>query len=143
MTLREKADLFNEQWHSMNTFYDEYAKSVGFTSSSLNIFCTIHNIENCTQKIICEQTYLPKQTVNNVITSFLKQDYIYMLEFADDRRIKTIHLTEKGQKLADEILSVVSTAEEKSMEQFTEEEAELFLNLHKRYVESCAKYMPR
>lgn len=143
MTLREKADRYNEQWHVLNTSYDEYAKSIGFTSSSLNVLCTIYNIENCTQKMICEETYLPKQTVNNVITSFLKQKYIYMVEFPEDRRIKTIHFTEKGKELADEILTTVSRAEEKSMEQFTEEEAELFLDLQKRYVECCGKNMPR
>lgn len=143
ITLREKANIFNEQWHSLNTFYDEYAKSVGFTSSSLNIFSVINKKENCTQKQICEETYLPKQTVNNVITGFLKHEYIYLVELPEDRRIKTIHFTEKGRKLAHEILTAVSRAEEKSMEQFTEEEAEQFLKLQNRYVECCGKNIPR
>lgn len=142
-SIREKADLYNAQWHALNTSYEEYAKSVGFTSSSLNVLCAIHDIENCTQKLICEETYLPKQTVNNVITSFYKQEYIYLVELPEDRRIKTIHFTKAGKKLADKILTTVSKAEEKSMGQFTEEEADIFLKLQKRYVECCGKNMPR
>ena len=93
--------------------------------------------------MICEQTYLPKQTVNNVITSFYKQDYIYMVEMPEDRRTKTIHLTDKGMQLAQQILPVASKAEEKAMEQFTEQEADTLLDLLSRYVACCDKNMPR
>lgn len=142
-TLREKADQFNAQWHVLNTSYEEYAKSVGFTYSSLNILCVIRNIEDCTQKAICEETYLPKQTVNNVITSFYKQGYINMVELPSDRRIKTIHFTKEGKRIADKILTVVTKAEETAMQQFTQDEADSFLKLQKRYVECCKKNMPR
>ena len=141
--LRAKADVFSQQWNTLNTFYEEYAKSVGFTYSSLSIFCVIFNNENCTQKIICEQTYLPKQTVNNVITNFYKKKYIYMVELAEDRRIKTIHLTPEGLQLAKKILPVVSDVEENAIGQFTEEEADTLLQLLKRYVAYCDKNMPR
>ncbi len=140
---RTTADIFNQQWHSLNTFYEEYAKSVGLTYSSLNILCVIFNTDNCTQKIICEQTYLPKQTVNNIITSFYNQKLIHMIELPSDRRIKTIHLTDAGFELANRILQVPNNAEEKAIEQFTEDEANMLLDLLKRYVACCDENMPR
>lgn len=142
-TLKEKADLLNQHWHSLNTYYGEYAKTVGFTYSSLTIFCVIYRTENCTQKIICEQTYLPKQTVNNIITNFYKNDYIYMVELPEDRRTKSIHLTAKGQELADQILPIVDQIEVDAMSQFTEEESDTLLELLQRYVSYCDKNMPR
>lgn len=141
--LRKKADIFSHQWHLLNTFYEEYAKSVGFTYSSLSIFCVIYNTENCTQKVISEETYLPKQTVNNIITNFYKQKYIYMIELPEDRRIKTIHLTEEGLQLANKILPTVSNIEENALGQFTEKEVDTLLELLKRYVSFCDKNMPR
>ncbi len=142
-SIKGKTDIFNQQWHSLNTFYEEYAKSVGFTYSSLNILCVISKTESCTQKILCEETYLPKQTVNNIITSFYKQDLIYMVELPEDRRTKSIHLTPAGIELAEKILPVVSNAEECAMKQFTDEEADTLLALLKRYVDCCDKNMPR
>lgn len=140
--VREKADMLNQQWHLLNKFYEEYAKSIGFTFSSLNVLCIISNVEQCTQKIICERTYLPKQTVNNIITSFYKQELIYMVEFPEDRRTKTIHLTDKGLEVARKVLPVISDTEEYAMDQFSEEEAEMLLKLLQRYVENCKKNMP-
>lgn len=140
--VREKADMLNQQWHLLNKFYEEYAKSIGFTFSSLNVLCIISNVEQCTQKIICERTYLPKQTVNNIITSFYKQELIYMVELPEDRRTKTIHLTDKGIEVANKVLPVISDTEEYAMSQFSEEEATMLLNLLQRYVENCKKNMP-
>ncbi len=140
--VREKADMLNQQWHLLNKFYEEYAKSIGFTFSSLNVLCIISNVEQCTQKIICERTYLPKQTVNNIITSFYKQELIYMVELPEDRRTKTIHLTDKGIEVANKVLPVISDTEEYAMSQFSEDEAEMLLNLLQRYVENCKKNMP-
>lgn len=140
--VREKADTLNQQWHLLNKFYEEYAKSIGFTFSSLNVLCIIAKAEKCTQKMICERTYLPKQTVNNIITSFYKQELIYMVELPEDRRTKTIHLTDKGKKVASKVLPVISDTEEYAMSQFSEEEAEMLLNLLQRYVENCKKNMP-
>lgn len=141
--VREKADMLNQQWHLLNKFYEEYAKSIGFTFSSLNVLCIIYNVEKCTQKIICERTYLPKQTVNNIITSFYKQNLISLVELPEDRRTKTIHLTEEGLKVAQKVLPVISNAEENAMKQFSEEEAEMLLKLLHRYVLSCKESMPR
>lgn len=140
--VREKADMLNQQWHLLNKFYEEYAKSIGFTFSSLNVLCIISKVEQCTQKIICERTYLPKQTVNNIITSFYKQELIYMVELPEDRRTKTIHLTDKGLEVANKVLPVISDTEEYAMSQFSEEEATMLLNLLQRYVENCKKNMP-
>lgn len=142
-TIRDKADMLNQCWFALNTYYEEYAKSAGFTYSSLNVFCVIYKTENCIQKMICEQTLLPKQTVNNIITAFYKQGYVYLRELPQDRRTKSVHLTEKGQQKAEEVLKVVSETEEKAIGQFTEEESDELLRLLSEYVKCCDKNMPR
>lgn len=139
---RERADVVNQQWHLLNKAYEEYAKSIGMTYTSLNILCVIFHTENCTQKKICERIYLPKQTVNNIITSFDKQNLIEMVELPEDRRTKAIHLTKEGMKLANKVLPIINIAEENAMAQFSEEEAEMFITLLKKYVTNCEKNMP-
>lgn len=94
----------------------------------------IQQTENCTQKQICEKTLLPKQTVNNVVTAFYKSGYIELREFPENRRIKTIHLTEKGAQYADTLIPHIHQADKLAMESLTEEQQDMLLHLMDRYV---------
>lgn len=85
--------------HEWDAVYEEYAKSVGLSYTGLIILYEIYEIENCTQKKLCEYCFIPKQTVNAVVTSFYKNGWIMLEEMPQDRRNKTIHLTEKGRKI--------------------------------------------
>ena len=84
--------------HEWDAVYEEYAKSVGLSYTGLIILYEIYEIENCTQKKLCEYCFIPKQTVKAVVTSFYKNGWIMLEEMPQDRRNKTIHLTEKGRK---------------------------------------------
>ncbi len=77
-----KTKAFCNAWQSLSIIYEDYARKVGVSYNSLYILNAIQENENCTQKQICEKTLLPKQTVNNVITSFYKKGYIELIELA-------------------------------------------------------------
>ena len=82
--------------------------------------------------------FYTKQTVNAVVTSFYKNGWIMLEEMPQDRRNKTIHLTEKGRKDTEEILEKVKENENKAMEQLSESERETLMSLTKKYV-TCFK----
>lgn len=82
----------------------------------------ITDSEECTQKLICEQTFLPKQTVNAVITGFYKKGLVELHELPSDRRNKTIHLTEKGVAYAEQIIPQIREAEYAAFESLTIEQ---------------------
>ena len=65
-------------------------------------------------------------------------DYTILEEMPQDRRNKTIHLTEKGRKDTEEILEKVKENENKAMEQLSESERETLMSLTKKYV-TCFK----
>jgi DNA-binding MarR family transcriptional regulator len=72
--------------------YEDYARTLDISYTSLQILTMIMFTEECTQKTICEKTFLPKQTVNAVIIGFYKKGIIELRELPSDRRNKTIHL---------------------------------------------------
>ena len=86
-----------QEW---NASYEDYARSVGLSFTSLSILSTIYAHENCTQKMLCEICFLPKQTVNGVIRQFCKDGWISLIEMAKDRRNKAIRFTEQGRQTA-------------------------------------------
>lgn len=134
MNIEDKTRAFCNAWQSLSTIYEDYARKVGISYNSLYILNAIQQIENCTQKQICEKTLLPKQTVNNVVTAFYKSGYIELREFPENRRIKTIHLTEKGAQYADTLIPHIHQADKLAMESLTEEQQDMLLHLMDRYV---------
>lgn len=124
-----------------NVSYEEYAKSVGLSFTSLSILSAIYRTEGCTQKLLAEQCFLPKQTVNAVITSFYKKGWIQLRELPEDRRNKTVHLTAAGRREAERILQKVRRSEQQAMSQLTEEERRVLLYATRRYVTGCKDAM--
>ena len=123
--------------HEWNASYEEYARSVGLSFTSISILSVIHSSKNCTQKKISEVCFLPKQTVNGVIRQFYKDGWIRMQEIEEDRRNKSIHFTEKGQREADRIMKRVRDSERAAMTSLTEEEQQALLSLTRRYITAC------
>lgn len=66
-------NAYSSYLHEWNASYEEYAKSVGLSFTSLTILCAIYRTEQCTQKRLCEQCFLPKQTVNAAVAAFYKK----------------------------------------------------------------------
>ena len=69
-----------------------------------------------------EMCSLPKQTMYTAVTFFLKKGWIQMDEMLDDRRNKTIHLTQKGKKEAGTIVKAVRGSEEQAMSDLSRSE---------------------
>lgn len=133
---------FCDQLQEINRIYEDYARSADIPYTTLQILDLITKTENCTQKIICERTFLPKQTVNNVITAFYKQGYVRLQELPEDRRNKTIHLTESGQEYADRVIPQIREAEYGAMEKLTPQQRKNLLESMRIYSEVFRKVMP-
>lgn len=127
--------------HEWNAAYEDYAKSVDLNFTSLSILSALSETQNCTQKMLCEQCFLPKQTVNTAVTAFYKKGWIRMQELPEDRRNKTIHFTEKGQYEAARILQKVHESEQTAMGGLSQEEQDLLLSLTRRYITVCKNTM--
>lgn len=126
---------FCNRLHSLNRVYEDYARRVEIPYTTLEILNYITQIEECTQKVLCECTFLPKQTVNNVVTSFYKQGIVELRELPSDRRNKTIHLTPKGKEYADKLIPQIHRAEYEALEKLTPEQRKNLLEGMRAYCE--------
>lgn len=135
--IRGQIAQYCELLHAWNASYAEYAKSVGFSYTSLSLLEAIYEEPNCTQKQLAEICSLPKQTVNAVITSFLKKGWVTLEELPEDRRNKTVNLTEAGEAKAVEIVTKIHESEHASMSSLTEDQRKELLTLTKAYITRC------
>ena len=84
--------------HEWDAVYEEYAKSVGLSYTGLIVLYEIYEIENCTQKKLGEYCFIPKQTVNAVVTSFDKKGWITVRGNAAGQAEQDDSPNRKGQK---------------------------------------------
>ncbi|MBU5428754.1 MarR family transcriptional regulator [Kineothrix sp. MSJ-39] len=127
--------------HEWNASYEEYAKSAGLSYTSLSVLSAIYSNPGRTQKELAEDCFLPKQTVNAVITSFLKNDWVRLEEMPEDRRNKTVNFTEIGMENAAKIIDKVRECEDKAMSGLTGEQRDALLDLTRMYIRSCSSAM--
>lgn len=140
-TINDQITMYCNLLHEWNVAYEAYAKSMGLSHTALDILTTIYETPNCTQKEIADSIFLPKQTVNAVITTFLKNDWVKLEELPSDRRNKMVNLTENGMTKAREIMDKVQSCELEAMKQLSVEERETLLKLTKTYIQSCSRAM--
>ncbi len=121
--------------------YESYARSVGLSYSAMEVLQLIARVENCTQVLLCEKTFLPKQTVNSIVSSFYKRGLLTLQESFQDRRVKTIHLTKAGKEYAEPIISHLTACETQAMGVLNEAERKELILLLKRYVEGHEQHI--
>lgn len=129
--------------HEWDAAYEDYAKSVGLSYTSLCILNAIYESDGCTQKQLCSLCFLPKQTVNAAVTGFYDKGWLRMQELPEDRRNKALHLTELGRSEADRILQNLQECDRIAMGSLTESEQEQLLSLTRRYMSACISAMKK
>ena len=129
--------------HEWDAAYEDYAKSVGLSYTSLCILNAIYESDGCTQKQLCSLCFLPKQTVNAAVTGFYDKGWLRMQELPEDRRNKALHLTELGRSEAGRILQNLQECDRIAMGSLTEDEQEQLLSLTRRYMSACIGAMKK
>lgn len=129
--------------HEWDAAFEDYAKSVGLSYTSLCILDAIYETDGCTQKQLCSLCFLPKQTANAAVTGFYDKGWLRMRELPEDRRNKALHLTELGRSEAGHILSRLRDCDRIAMGSLTESEQEQLLSLTRRYMLACISAMKK
>lgn len=142
--INSKKELAKEFWNirqGIEMIYDDYARFNGISYTTLYVLHTISQFENCTQKKICENSLLPKQTVNNIVKNLLNKNYIKLSVSPVNHREKVINFTEDGKKYAYPMLSYVEKAECEAMNALTPLQQKEFMNAIKIYDSAFRKAM--
>lgn len=143
MTIQQQIDRLWKVEQQIDGVYEEYAKSVGLSYTGLCVLHLIYSDKIYTQKAIAEQLFLPKQTVNTVVSNFCKKGILELNELLDDRRHKTIHITEKGKALINDIMPQLEQAELYGLEQLSDIEREQFITYMERFAKAYVAKMKK
>lgn len=113
---------YNILWCEANAIYESYAASKGLSYTAFLVLLSLTEAEGAvTQNDIATMWQLPKQTVNSILDSFRKKDYVRLVQSEADRRAKEIRLTESGRQMLMPVMEEIRTVEAKAGERLGEE----------------------
>lgn len=113
--------------------YSEWSSRHHISYHEMLVLYTIREFGFCTQKQICSNYLLPKQTIHNVITSLRKSGILEYDETCRIGREKALALSGKGQKYAAPFLKSLETVESRALELLGTDKLLTLINLLLEY----------
>lgn len=107
----------------VNGLNRERAKFYGLNDLETIILIHIGHMKNPSQKGISQKLGAPKQTVNNIIKSLEEDGQIELIQDENDKRIRILRLTSKGEKNRDARMKPIVESNKRIYEKLGEEKA--------------------
>jgi len=121
--------------------YRGIARVFGLSDCAFWILYTLREADKpLTQSEICSTIYVAKQTVHSALKKLAYDGYIE-LEKAEHQKNKLLHLTPKGEALAQATVDRVIDIECKALSKLGRENVETFIGLFQKYTDLLKNYM--
>lgn len=108
-------DAVNVEIVRFRGLYSAWAKRWGISYNEMLVLYTIRDNGHCTQKQICDDYLLPRQTMNHVISEMRKRGLLTVSPENGSGREKAFVLTEEGQDYAAPILEDLDRIEKSAI----------------------------
>ena len=141
MDLREEVNKLNIAISRIAGIYQKFEQQLGKNSLQMRVLTAMYFDGLQTQKEICELYELPKQTVNNIISAFVKQGFIEVVTSDIDRRAKILKFTESGRKYAEVELKPFVEFDISIAEMMGEEKYKLLVSLTEQQADVTEKQL--
>lgn len=106
-----KNNQFNAAWAKSTALYSKAAAEMGIGYPEMMVLYALETMGNLTQKQISENFGMQKQTVHTVIRALNKKGYIILQASAQDKREKSVILTQDGKIYAHKIIAPLQEIE--------------------------------
>lgn len=132
-------DLLGKHISEMDDVLDRWVEKLGIGYNHFAVLYELAAAENgqCTQKQICEEWYLPKQTVFNICKEYREKGWIEFFESAQDKRERIMRLTEIGKKQAEPIYAHSVSLFESAFDTFGKENTAKLFKLMDEFNQVC------
>ncbi|MDO4338959.1 MAG: MarR family winged helix-turn-helix transcriptional regulator [Eubacteriales bacterium] len=133
---QENLKLLSDVNHTIIKFrgvYSEWSGRHGISYNEMLVLYTIRENSYCTQKQICENYLLPKQTIHNVIARMRKAGYLVCDESHNNGREKAFVLSQKGKAYAACFMESLDSMETRALETLGKEKLQALTQSVREY----------
>ena len=133
MNICEFMKVMGEKMNRVQQLYHRWAKVQGINYNILAVLYVSFRQDGCSQKDICNEWGIYKQTVNAVCMRLIKDGVITQVKSSRDKREMCVSLTEKGKEIAAPIVKELLQIENNVINHMGDENARDFLNTYSKY----------
>ena len=130
---REAIRAYNIAVSKANGFYKKMEQQSGMNVLRCRVLYSLHELGLETQRQICDEFELPKQTVNNIIQSLARQGYVEAARSQRDRRARVLRLTESGKRYAAQELKPMNDMDQSIARRMGDEAFRALVSLTEAY----------
>lgn len=103
---------------SLDNTFEQYAKLKNILLTELLVLYSFYHKKSLTQKDICDEWGLPKQTVHTICKTLLEQNYLQSFDNPNDKRAKLLSLTDTGETYAKTMIMPLLEVENNTAQSF-------------------------
>lgn len=132
-------DKLGKQISEIDATMDAWISKLGLSYNHYAVLYSLASAENgqCTQKFICDEWHLPKQTVFNICKEYKEKGWIEFSESTMDKREKIMRLTQIGTEKAEPVWSTTLQLSDKVFKLFGKKKTEQLFRLMTEFSAIC------
>lgn len=134
-TIKDQIDTINQRLKELNSLYHTAAIKSDITDGEISIWSVLlESDRKYSQQDISDLLFLPKQTVNSIISNLVKKGFVYLEHVSGTRNRKVICLTETGRDYGESKVRWIFQAEERALEQTDPEQVQVCIEMIEKYI---------
>lgn len=133
--LGESINTINQRIKELNSLYRAAACKSEIPDGEVCIWSVLlHAKEEYSQQDLSDILSLPKQTVNSLISNFVKKGFATLEHIPGTRNQKAIRLTDAGIQYGEKNVKWIFEAEQRAMEESDPQEIQAMISLMEKYI---------
>ena len=113
--------------------YSDWSYKHGISYNEMLVLYTLREKGYCTQKQICDSYKIPKQTINNIISSLRRLGVLIHDDVHSKNREKAFVLSEKGKEYAAPFLKSLNEIESEALNMLGDDKIKALIGLLSEY----------
>ncbi len=135
MSIQNFMGTLCEKDNRIHGLYGSWAKEKGINYNKLAVLCSVYKHDGCTQRHICDEWCLAKQTVNTTCKELITLDLLILEQGHTDKRETSLALTDKGKQFVAPIIEELNGIEERIYNKLGCTKVEKLMKLYMQYAE--------
>ncbi len=133
--IKGQIDLINQKIKELDSIYHAAAIKAGISDGEISIWSTLlGSDEEYSQQDLCDLLFLPKQTVNSIVSNLIKKGFVFLEHVPGTRNRKVIRLSEKGRAFGEDKIKWIFLAEQEALEETDPQEISATISMLENYI---------
>ncbi|MEY8495043.1 MarR family transcriptional regulator [Lachnospiraceae bacterium 29-91] len=139
-TIKDQIDTINQRIKELNSLYHIAAIKSDISDGEISIWSVLLESDGeYSQQDLSDLLFLPKQTINSIISNLVKKGFVFLEHVPGTRNRKVIRLTEEGRDYGESKVRWIFQAEEKALEQTDPEQVQACIEMIEKYISHLKK----